>query len=86
VEVQKIEQEEDQRRCIAAVRSKLDNAEGGDTVGAHAAQFAVEIGLAHLEPRDGFGDRRIFVGPDPMGVDSGPRSGRVELLAYPLWR
>jgi len=45
VEIQKIEQEEDQRRGVAAVGRGLDHAEGGDAIGAHAAQFAVEIGL-----------------------------------------
>jgi hypothetical protein len=37
--------------------------EAGEAVGAHAAQFAVEIGLARVEPRDGLGDRWIFVRP-----------------------
>ena len=45
VEVQKIEQEEDERGGIAAVGCCLDHPERGDAVGAHAAQFAVEIGL-----------------------------------------
>jgi hypothetical protein len=44
--MQKIEQEEHQRGGVAAVRCRLDHAEGGDAVGAHAAQFAIEIGLA----------------------------------------
>ena len=68
VEVEKIEQKEDQRRCVAAVRSELDDVEGRGAVGAHAAQFAVEIGLARVERRHGLGDRRIFVGPVEPGA------------------
>jgi hypothetical protein len=37
VEVQKIEQEEDERRGIAAVGRQLDHTERGDAVGADAA-------------------------------------------------
>ena len=84
--MQKIEQEEDQRGRVGAIRGELDDVEGGDPVGPDAAELAIEISLARVERRDRLGDRRIFVGPDPMGVDGGPRSGRVELLTYPLWR
>src|SRR6516165_4300441 len=63
VEMEKIEQEEDQRRRVGAVRSELDDVERGDAVGTDAAQFAVEIGLPRIERRHGFGDRRIFVRP-----------------------
>ena len=48
-EIEEIEQEEDQRRGVAAVGSELDNVERGETVGSDAAQFAVEIGLARVE-------------------------------------
>jgi hypothetical protein len=41
----------------------LDHTERGDVVGAHAAQFAVEIGLARGKHRHGPGDLRIFDGP-----------------------
>jgi hypothetical protein len=63
VEEEEIEQEEDQRRCVAPVRSELDDIERGDAVGADAAQFAVEIGLARIELDHGFGDRRVLVRP-----------------------
>jgi hypothetical protein len=68
IEIQKIEQEEDQRRRIAAVRRKLNDIERGDAVGADTAQFAVEIGLARVEPSDGFGDSQIFVRPVELGA------------------
>src|SRR5438552_1602743 len=42
---------------VGAVQSKLDDVEAGDAVGANAAQFAVEIGLARAERRDGRSDR-----------------------------
>ena len=45
VEIQKIEQEEHQRRGVAAVGRGLNHAERSDAVGAHAAQLAIEIGL-----------------------------------------
>jgi hypothetical protein len=50
VEMEKIEEEEDERGGVAAVGRRLDHAERGDAVGAHAAQFAVEIGLAVYGP------------------------------------
>jgi hypothetical protein len=68
VEVQKIEQEEDQRGGVAAVGRGLDHAEGGDAVGAHAAQLAVEIGLPGADRRHGRRDGRIFVGPVEPGA------------------
>ena len=63
IQVQKIEQEEDERRRVAAVGCQLDDVERGDAVKSHAAQLAVEIGLALIERRHGFGDRRIFIRP-----------------------
>jgi hypothetical protein len=68
VEMEEIEQEEDQRRRIAAVRRELDYIEGGNAAGANAAQFAVEIGLPDIELGDGFGDRRIFMRPVEAGA------------------
>jgi hypothetical protein len=53
VEIEKIEQEEHQRRGGAAVGRQLDHAEEGDAVGTHAAQLAVEIGLPCPERRHG---------------------------------
>jgi hypothetical protein len=55
--------------ALPAFRGQLDHAEGGDAVGADAAQFAVEIGLAGAERRQGSGDLRIFRRP----VESGAR-------------
>ena len=46
VEIKKIEQKEHEAGGVAGVGRQLDHAERGDAVGAHAAQFAVEIGLA----------------------------------------
>jgi hypothetical protein len=60
-------------------------AERSEAVGAYAAELAVEISLAGIERGYGLGDRRIFMRPDPMGWIAA-RSGRVELLTYPLWR
>jgi len=68
VDVQKIEQEEHERRRVAAVGRQLDYAERSDAVGAHAAELAVEIGLAHAQRRYGGGDRRIFVRPVEPGA------------------
>ena len=51
--MEKIEKEEDERGGVAAVGCGLDHAERGDAVGAHAAQFAVEIGPAGSERRNG---------------------------------
>ena len=68
VEVEKIEQEEDEGGGIAAVGRQLDHAEGGDAVGADAAQLAVEIGLAGTERVHRRGDRRIFVRPVEPGA------------------
>jgi hypothetical protein len=66
--MEKIEQEENECRRVAAVRRELDDVERGDAVGTDAAQFAVEIGLAYIERRHGFGDRRIFVRPVAPGA------------------
>ena len=68
VEIEKIEQEEDQSRGVAAVRRELDDVERGDTVGADATQVAIEIGLARVERGHGLGDRRIFVRPVEPGA------------------
>jgi hypothetical protein len=53
---------------MAAVRGKLNDIERDGAVGADAAQFAVEIGLACVELGDGFGDRRILVRPVEAGA------------------
>ena len=66
--MQKIEQEEDQRGRVGAIRGELDDVEGGDPVGPDAAELAIEIGLARVERRDRLGDRRIFVGPVEPGA------------------
>ena len=63
VEIKKIEQEEDETGGVAGVGRQLDHAERGDAVGAHAAQLAVEIGLARGERRHGGRDLRVFGGP-----------------------
>jgi hypothetical protein len=68
VEIEQIEQEENQCRGVAAVGRQLNNVERGEAVGADAAQFAVEIGLARIERRHGLGDGRIFVGPVEPGA------------------
>ena len=68
VEMQQIEQKEHQPGSVAGVGSGLNAAERGDAVGADAAQFAVEIGLAGIERRDGPGDRRIFLRPVEPGT------------------
>ena len=78
VEIQKIEQEEHQRRGVAAVRRKLDRAERGDAVGAHAAQLAVEIGLAGAERRHGGGDRRVLMRPIEPGAGEQPHRAMIE--------
>jgi hypothetical protein len=49
VDVEKIEQEEHETGGVAGIGCQLDHAERGDAVGAHAAQLAVEIGLARAE-------------------------------------
>ena len=63
VEVQKIEQEEDERRRVAAVACELVDVERDDAFETHAAHLAVERGLALIERRQAFGDRRIFMRP-----------------------
>ena len=80
VEMEKIEQEESERRRVAAIRSELDDVEGGDAVEADTTQFAVEIGLARIERRHGFCDRRVFMGPVKAGARQqlpAPRSSRA---------
>jgi len=66
--MEKIAQEEHQRRRVAAVRCQLDDIERGDAVGADAAQLAVEIGLARVESGHCYRYRRIFVGPVEPGA------------------
>jgi ribosomal protein L18E len=53
VSVEKIEQEKDESGGIVAVGCLLDDGERSDAVGAHAAELAVEIGLARIERRHG---------------------------------
>ena len=76
--MEKIEREEDQRRRVAAVRSELHDVERGDAVGADAAQFAIEIGLARAECRQGCGERRIFVRPVEPGAGEQLHGAAVE--------
>jgi hypothetical protein len=78
VDVKKIEQKEDERGGVAGVGCVLDQTEGGDAVGTHAAQFAVEIGLMSAEHRDGRGDRRIFMGPVESGAREQPHAAAIE--------
>jgi hypothetical protein len=52
----------------AAVGRELNDIERGNAVGANAAQFAVEIGLADIELGHRFGDRRIFMRPVEAGA------------------
>ena len=78
VEVQKIEQEEDERGGVAAVGRRLDHANGGDAVGTDAAQFAVEIGLLGAKRRDVGGDLRIFVRPVKPGACEQPQRSAIE--------
>jgi hypothetical protein len=47
--MEKIEQKEDEACGVAGIGGQLDHAERGGAVGAHAAQFAVEIGLPRSE-------------------------------------
>jgi hypothetical protein len=76
--VQEIEQEEDEGGGVAAVGRQLDHAERGNAVGSHAAQFAVEIGLAGAERRDGLSDRRIFVRPLEPGARQKAHGAAIE--------
>jgi hypothetical protein len=78
IQVEKIEQEEHQPGGIAVIGRGLDHAEGGDAVGAHAAQLAVEIGLFGPERRDGPGDRRIFMRPVEPGAGEQPHRAAFE--------
>ena len=78
VEVERIEQEKDKRRRVAAVRSELDDVERRGAVRADTAQFAVEIGLARVEFPHGLGDRRIFVGPVEPGAGDELHRAAVE--------
>ena len=78
VEVEKIEQEEDERRRVAAVRSELNDVEGSDAVGTDAAEFAVEIGLAHIELDHGLGDRRVLVRPIEPGAGQQFRCAAID--------
>ena len=68
VEVEEIEQEENQRRRVAAIGSQLNDVESSDAVGPYAAQFAVEIGLPGAERRHRRGDRGIFMRPVEPGA------------------
>jgi hypothetical protein len=43
--MQQIEEKEHEAGGVAGIGGQLDHAEESDTVGADAAQFAVEIGL-----------------------------------------
>jgi hypothetical protein len=66
--MEKIEQEVDQSRSVAAVRGELDDIKRGDAVGSHTAQFAIEIGLARIESGYGLSDRGILVGSVEPGA------------------
>ena len=78
VEMQKIEDEIHQPGHVAGIRGGLDHAEGGYAVGEHAAQLAVEIGVARDERRHGRGDRRIFMGPVESGAGEHPDTAAIE--------
>jgi hypothetical protein len=80
VEIKKIEEEKHESGGAAGVGGQLDHAERGDAVGAHAAEFAVEIGLARGQCRNRRGDLGIFGGPvKPVagGSRTSPRSSRA---------
>jgi hypothetical protein len=72
-EVDKIEREEDESGRVAAVGCGLDHA-----VGAHAAQFTVEIGLPGADRGDGHRDRRIFVRSVKPGAGEQPHGTAIE--------
>jgi hypothetical protein len=76
--MEKIEQEEHERGGVAAVGGQLDHAERGDAVGAHAAQFAVEISVLSAKRRHGHRDRRIFMRPVEPGAREQPHRAAVE--------
>ena len=78
VEVEEIEQEEHEAGGVAGVGRHLDHAERGDAVGAHAAEFAVEIGLARRERGYRGRDLRIFVGPVKAVAGEEPHLAAVE--------
>ena len=78
VEVEQIEQEEHEAGGVAGVRRQLDHAERGDAVGAQSAQFAVEIGLARGQRRDGRRDLRIFMRPVEPVAGEEPHLAAVE--------
>jgi hypothetical protein len=78
VEVEEIEQEEHEAGGVAGVGRQLDHAERGDAVGAHAAEFAVEIGLARRERRYRRRDLRIFMGPVEPVAGEEPHLAMVE--------
>jgi hypothetical protein len=65
--MEEIEQEQDEGGGVA-VRRGLDHAEGGDAVGAHAAELPVEIGLCSADRCQGIGDRRVFLRPVEPGA------------------
>jgi hypothetical protein len=80
--MQKIEDEINQPGRVAGVRRGLDHAE--IAVREHAAQFAVEIGLARPERRYGLGDRRVFVRPVEPGARQQPDRAMVETCMQPV--
>ena len=78
VEMEKIEQKKHEAGGVAGVGRELDHAERGDAVGAHAAQFAVEISLTRGERRYRARDLRIFGGPVEPVAGQEPHLAAVE--------
>jgi hypothetical protein len=52
--------------------------------GAHAAEFAVEIGLPGADRCDGRGDRRIFVCPIETGAGDQPYAAAIEARVHAI--
>jgi hypothetical protein len=52
--------------------------------GKDPAQFAVEIGLARPDGRDGRRDRRVFVRPVQPGARQQPHGAAVEARMHPI--
>ena len=78
VEMEEIEQKKHEAGSVAGVGRELDHAERGDAVGAHAAQFAVEVSLTRGERRYCARDLRIFVGPVEAVAGEEPHLASVE--------
>ena len=65
-------------RGVRVVGRELDDIKRGEAVGADAAQFAVEIGLARFKCRHRFGDGRVLMGPIEAGARQQLEGAAVE--------